>query len=873
MIAVNGQRLIAIAGAAAMMATAGLADEAKPTAAGESGVPGVFLQATGEPMRAIIVPDDTNAVARFAAEELARYIKESVNVTLPILAESAPNIPTPAFLVGASRHTAALGLDTKQLKPEGFFLKTTDKYVVIAGDDYPKFTAEMLRNGYAHPRATLAMLRNGQYRPVIQREAGTRVGTLFGVYTFLRKTVGVEWFFPGPLGEVVPRHERLVVGPMDQTVAPSFEQRKIWIGTRATGINELPNPEVPDWQFQTEHVWAFRSRLGMSWSCQGNHTMSFWGRLFGKDHPDYFALVDGKRQNNWGWNGTNIYGNNLDFCWAGPGAIRQQIEEMRTYFTQYKEFKGQQDRHPSVWIYSDARHFPIGANDGHMRFCECEDCRKWYQADGSTTSSSYHPVASDLYYHHVAEVARVAQKEFPDKFVVPLAYSFRAEPPRKGKLPDNVKVVVAAVEPALLAHPAYRTKADKLYSEWRALCEIPMCWLYYELRMFNMNIPLVMPHLLGGEIKARAGQVGGFFFCQGETATGPYTQPELYVATQLMWDSSQDIDALLDRFYRGLYGDGADDVKACYDYLERVWIDEVARIKVKNQDGIRIKPLDGELRQMVKDRLWTTIFTQERLVAALDHLKKARKKIEKEGKYSPEWIRLGRCEEQLLASLGCCVDSTVVQRMAQEKARTCEALKATVANKAPTVDGVLSDDIWQRPPDGRMVQIADAKKEATPPAEVWIARDAETFYVAVKCSEPNMSALAAEVSPSPGRVEEYLFGKNDDVEIFLDTENGCQTYYQFAVDAAGQVFSKTPGEDGECGIPFRSAVGREKDGWTVEAAIPFTAIGGAPRAGARWGINVVRTRRPKVKEEGIEYLGWFPSGNYHAPQKYGRITF
>ena len=662
--------------AALLISLLGFFSPIRVTCATDGPAAGLYLEATGEPIRAIVVPDNPEAVARFAADELARYLKESVNVILPILAESAANIPTPAFLVGASRHTEALGLDTKQLKPEGFFLKTTDKYVVIAGDDYPKFTAEMLRNGYDHPRATLEMIRNGQYRPVLQREAGTRVGTIFGVYTFLRKTVGVDWFFPGPLGEVVPKQERLVVGSMDRTVAPSFEQRRIWIGTRATGINELPNPEVPDWEFQVEQVWAFRSRLGMSWSCQGNHTMSFWGRLFGKDHPDYFALVDGKRQNDWGWNGTNIYGNNLDFCWAGPGAIGQQIEEMRTYFTQYKEFKGQQDRHPYVWIYSDPRYFPIGANDGHMRFCECEDCRKWYQDDGSTTSSF--PVVSDLYYHHVAEVAKAAQKEFPDKFVVPLAYTFRIEPPRKVKLPDNVKVVMAAIEPALLAHPAYQTKADKLYSEWRALCEIPMCWLYFALRMSDWNLPLVMPHLVGGEIKARAGQVGGFFFCQGETATGPYTQPELYVATQLMWDSNQDIDALLDRFYRGLYGNGADEVKACYDYLERVWIDEIARIEVKDQDDIRIKPLEVELRHIMKDLLWTTIFTQERLVAALDHLNEARKKIERynpdthqwEGRYSPEWIRLERCREQLLQSLGHCVESTVGPRLAQEKAAT-----------------------------------------------------------------------------------------------------------------------------------------------------------------------------------------------------------
>jgi hypothetical protein len=189
----------------------------------------------------------------------------------------------------------------------------------------------------------------------------------------------------------------------------------------------------------------------------------------------------------------------------------------------------------------------------------------------------------------------------------------------------------------------------------------------------------------------------------------------------------------------------------------------------------------------------------------------------------------------------------------------------------PALDGSLTDQPWQREPDGKMVVIQTGA-EAIVPTSVWIGRDDTNFYVAVRCGEPLMDRLAAEKSPSPEHVQEYLFGKNDDVEIFLDTSNGCKEYYQFAIDAAGQVFTKTPGEDDECGVPIRSAVGRDQDGWTVEAAIPLAAIGGAPKAGARWGVNVVRTRRPKGQST-LQYLGWFPSGGYHSPEKYGRISF
>lgn len=805
----------------------------------------LVLEADGRTVQCIVVPDEASSVADFAAEELSRCVSASVGLTLPIVRASSPRISKPAFVLGSSKITEELGIDPTQLKREGCYLITTNGFIIIVGDDHPAYTSEIMRKG-DYPRNIT----------VVHREAGTRVGTVFGVYTFIKDVIGADWYFPGPLGEVIPKHERIEIPSMNRIIGPSFEQRRIWIGTNHTGIDELPMPEVTDARFQYEHVWAFRSRQGMSRACRGAHTMDSWGKLFGESHPEYFALLDGRRLNDWGWNGTNVHGTGRDFCWASPATIKQQIEEMRLYFNEYRDFQGGKDRHPWIWVYSDPQYFPIGANDGEMSSCECEYCSIWAREDGS---------ASDMFGYHVAQVAKAAKEEFPDKYIEFMAYGSRLLPPKNIEFPDNVRVVFAGLDPLNLVRS---DDTAKLIDDWSAKCEISKMWLYTDaIRRQDWYIPLVMPHVVGNVIKACVGKAEGFFFCQGESATGAYTQPELYVATELMWDVGQDIDTLLDRMYQGLYGVAAEDVKACYTHLENTWIEGIEKSKDKKIYGW--------------EQRWTNIFTVERLLEALEHIRKARSRLETwdpearthVGKYSKEWIRVTRFEKTLLSSIGQCIQaSPSAAKMFDEQTPKAEAIPVNYIAIAPTIDGELSDNAWNRPPDGHMVGIVDGI-QARPETYIWIGLDGSNLYAAIKCMEPTMDKVAAFKSSSAKTIMETIFGKNDDVEIFLDVANNCRTYYQLAIDAAGQSWSAGPKGSNISEIECDYEVGKTGDCWTVEAAIPFSELGGVPSRGTRWGINIVRTQRGKEEAARTDHFGWFPSGDYHEPRRYGRIVF
>jgi len=810
--------------------TGGLGLVARASAAEPTGV---ILKSNGRVVQNIIYSGDENSSARFAAEELQKYLRLSLGVKLPIVS-AAQNVAGPAFVVGKNAVTDRLGLDMAKLPKEGFYLKTSGDYIIIAGDDHPLLTYKEMKEGYWHPG--------------FDRDAATRIGTLFGVYTFLKKVVGVDWYFAGPLGEVAPKNTALTVPELDFTVGPSFQQRKIGLGNDHTGTTELPIPEFPDSKFLVNHIWGFRGRLGFSWACVGSHGMWFWGQLFGKEHPEYFSLVDKERTNDWGWTGQNRAGANRDFCWASRPTIQRQIEEMRLFYG------GEIKRHMWIWTYSDINYYPIGANDGTMRNCECPECTKWYYTDEKGVRK-----VQDAYWYHVAEVAKVARKEFPGKFIVALAYGSgnRLYPPRKITLPDNVRIARAGVAPAMLADPKAAADWEQLLGEWRSKAKI--CWMYTDaFRRPLPHLPLVMPHVVAKEIKARAGQTDGFYFCGGETETGPYTQPEYYVAAELMWDVRQNTEELLDDFYRGLYGPASGPVKACYTYLEDVWLQEYPRYSGTHNRSLELKEI-----------AWRKIFTPERIVKALGFIDQAYACVEK---YSPEWNRISRCEAQLLQTLGYSLQETLKSKVDVEAAERQPARKVATVGRPPVLDGRLTEAAWKRPPDGIMVKVADgAAAEAA--TSVWLARDDRNLYVAVKCGEPFMDKLAAKVTPSPESLTATIFGANDDVEFFFDTTNSCQVYHQLAVDAAGQTWSAGPKGSDVKDVLFTHAVGRSSDGWSVELAVPFSSLGGPPPAGTRWGVNVTRTRQPKESEKKAVYYAWFPSGTFHAPARYGRIEF
>ena len=93
---------------------------------------------------------------------------------------------------------------------DGFMIEACSNAVYIAGND----------DDVSNVDATAALPDEAIWQPCFRR------GTLFGVYAFLERFVGVRMYFPGALGTCIPKTERIVVTEGRVEEAPAFSVRR-----------------------------------------------------------------------------------------------------------------------------------------------------------------------------------------------------------------------------------------------------------------------------------------------------------------------------------------------------------------------------------------------------------------------------------------------------------------------------------------------------------------------------------------------------------------------------------------------------------------------------------------------------------------------
>jgi len=278
-----------------------------------------------KPQATIIVNRQASKDEMFAAEELQNYIRKASGVSVPIRRDNE-EFSGNVIAVGRNKININSNLRFDRLEREGFRIKADQNGLSLVGKD----------------------------------DAGTQ----FAVYTFLEKYLGIRWFWPGELGEVVPRMKTIQVGPIDDTEEPDFKWRDRGPGGAlwgsSTGPTEMHARELllgvsREHQKQVE-LWEKRNKWG-GMKIYGGHVLGeiFTPEKYAKTHPEYYALVNGKRR----VPGKDYnYKHGGQICTSNPEVIKVTVEWVRDFF----------DKHPDY----DAVH--ITMNDG-LGFCECENCR------------------------------------------------------------------------------------------------------------------------------------------------------------------------------------------------------------------------------------------------------------------------------------------------------------------------------------------------------------------------------------------------------------------------------------------------------------------------------------------------------------------
>jgi hypothetical protein len=496
------------------------------------------LVADGQPRATIVVSPQAGKAARFAAEELQRYVERITGAKLAI-ATTDDRVTGPRILVGRSPATEALRVDipagfTHDLKEEGYILKVVGDALVVAGnDDGPKLKED--------PKNPLSF-------PSVYK------GTLFAVYDLLER-FGCRWYYPGEFGECVPQARDLGVPLLDVTARPAFPVRGFWYGLPAANRNDARLRYDMD-------LWMLRNKFlpyGSILPSAGDGSIMAPFRKYRtekkdgqtirintifEEHPEYFsAKADGSRHPEY-------------LCLSNPEVVRVAAEYAIDYFR----------NNP------DATGFGYAPPDGAPT-CECAECRAANL--GMLQKQPVDPRVQDIsegFYKFLDAVARIVEKEFPERWVTTTAYSGRIRPPEATALNRNISAHVALLGYAQhhrYDFPGWHTlERSRIYKRWGAVSRYNVERPYYPPFQFHCHVPQVMYRAHAFNVKELKRM--GFAGSEWEARCAFMVEGlNIYVLGKSLWDTETDVEALLDEHYRLFYGAAAQPVKAFYDAAER----------------------------------------------------------------------------------------------------------------------------------------------------------------------------------------------------------------------------------------------------------------------------------------------------------------
>lgn len=761
----------------------------------------VTLVEQGQPKSVIVVAPAAPDSVHYAAKELQEYLRQVSGVTVPIQTTVAVPGGTVIY-VGESDSTRKLGLTLDGLTSDGFKIVSGNTWVAIFGRDYAGPPIAAWRNPWRYHEVYNKQLKLGAFG---------EAGTLYGVYRFLEDVCGVRWYMPGPLGTVVPKKATISTGTLDLRVSPAFEYRYPWLCNFA--------------QSAADAVWYRRAGFGAAYPAQIIDSFGLFTAKYAKTHPEYFALIGGKRDFA---NLSTIVGPG-NLCLSNPAVARQWAADISAYF----------DQNPNQFI------FPLSPNDGMKKICECQACQA--QIDPALGDSGKF---SNYVWTFIDTVARDVAVKHPDKWVGGIAYeSYNFPPTRLKTLAPNVAVMICKMR-ATFADPKEEARMRASIASWNEKTKTLYFWEYYLHSWLPWrNFPVFFPHLIARDLQHLRG-IGKGEFIEAESSVGGKSGTlecpgmahlNLYFTARLLWNPNLDLDAALADYYAKFYGPAQPPMQEFWTTAEKIWMDKSPRGDPVNvYTKAEMDRLSGCLDQAVAKTVPGSVYRQRVELIQAEFLPAKRKLANVLVVNPPKLVFAGPVP-------------------------------------APQLDGRLEDSAWQGfEPFGFVDNDGEAAEFKTWGYAAW---DDENLYLAFANYDPAMNQLAAKATR---RDQHYGPGMWDDdsMEIFIcpDPANR-KKYYQFIINAKGQIWDaraeadKAMTPEVQWNSYTQAAARLEPNRWVVEVRIPLRDLGiSAPVAGKSIAVNFFRNRHCG---QPVVYSCWSPTLNIqHAiPARFGLMEF
>lgn len=429
----------------------------------------------------IVIPTIPNPAEKNAADFLQRVISASCGVNLPI-----SDAKTEHSIVLGSRKT------DPQLKWDGFRTVTDDNHAYLFGN--------------------------------IAR------GTLYAAYDFAEKYLGHRYFTLDTEKNPTEGEAEVPCG-LNTVDNPAFSARRTTCYTHMQSAELSSHDRLNDCMPTGDE---YGGGMGLTGEC---HTFC---RLISPDeyyadHPEYFALRDGKRLD------YNEDHSPAQLCLTNPDVLRIVTEKILARLRE----------HPDTPV------IELSQNDNED-YCTCEHCAA---VDAEEESQS------GTMIRFVNAVAEAVEKEFPHVLIRTFAYWYTRKPPKLTRARKNVLVRYCTMHSCCrhaIDDPTCSRNYDVYYKEmheWQTKCDQMSVWDY--ITCWRSYIP-PFPNLLSIRENIRffrdCGTLHVLTECNAGNKAGG-TTPELkaYLVGKLLWNPDITMDeyrAMIDEFLEAFYGPG-----------------------------------------------------------------------------------------------------------------------------------------------------------------------------------------------------------------------------------------------------------------------------------------------------------------------------
>ena len=547
----------------------------------------------------VVIAPDAPKTVRFAAEELTNFLAQVLGGEVPIVHEAKAKGEgeqrTVNIVLGTNAWSAAAGLHPGSLPRDSFIIKVgssavrlgslpSPNTIFIAGRDDPK----------ADPRAGWKAGQSGEIGAVYER------ATLFGVYDFLERFAGVRFYFPGPLGTIVPKTASIEVPVGTVAETPDFVKRMWYSPGGALMEGEDLGVGWKPWENrQVGYIQMLRLRRFTAPPLVHGLRHFQLKERFAKSHPEYFAAhrtKDGKVVHDPG------AGSYVHICWSS-GVMDEIYRDVRAFL---KGESAASRGYTGDW--SQLAFFDglasITPDDG-FRGCDCDKCRAFYP-DGKMEGQ----YASELVWSKTAELGRRLKAEGVRGRIEQHAYSFYTRRPERCTLPDNIFVGYCCNGPWDERNPNNREKKFAELEAWHRLASGAKVSLHnWALKYSRTNIPdlpCVTPRSVGS-FYAKAGEIANGVYMESSSDRYAHVYLNCYILAKMTWNHRFDYEAAIAEHHRLMFGPAAPEMARLYDEMEDLWVGRIMN------GPTEMNALGPVQRTPSKFEIWRSIYTEERL--------------------------------------------------------------------------------------------------------------------------------------------------------------------------------------------------------------------------------------------------------------------